>query len=112
MNVVTAIIKPFKLNDVHNALHAMGVQGITVYEAKGHGHQKGHSEIYGAVEYVAHFIPKLRVEVIVTPELTSSVVRAIMIAARTGNRGDGKIYVTALQELYKIRTGETGADAL
>jgi nitrogen regulatory protein PII len=112
MKLVTAIIKPFKLNDVHNALHAVGVVGMTVTEAKGHGDQKGHSEIYGAVEYVAHFIPKLRIEVIVKPELASSVVRAIMIAARTGQRGDGKIYVASLDDVHKIRTGETGADAL
>lgn len=112
MKVVTAIIKPFKLNDVHNALFAIGVSGMTVYEAKGHGHQKGHSEIYGAVEYVAYFIPKLCIEVIVTPELVTSVVRAIMLAARTGQSGDGKIYVTSLDDIYKIRTGETGAAAL
>jgi len=112
MKVVTAIIKPFKLNDVHNALFAIGVSGMTVYEAKGHGHQKGHSEIYGAVEYVAYFIPKLCIEVIVAPDLVDSVVRAIMLSARTGQSGDGKIYVTSLDDIYKIRTGETGPAAL
>jgi nitrogen regulatory protein PII len=112
MKVVTAIIKPFKLNDVHNALYAMGVLGMTVSEAKGHGHAKGHSEIYGDVEYVAHFISKLRVEVIVADALAASVVKAIMMAARTGESGDGKIYVTSLDEVYRVRTGETGAGAL
>ncbi len=112
MKVVTAIIKPFKLNDVHNALHAMGVSGMTVIQAKGHGHAKGHSEVLGEVEYVAHFISKLQIEVIVPDALAPSVVKAIMIAARTGQEGDGKIYVTTVNEVYKISTGATGANAL
>lgn len=112
MKVVVAIIKPFKLNDVHNALYALNVSGMTIYEAKGHGDAKGHAQILGSVEYVAHFVPKLRVDVIVPDNLASSVVKAIMEAARTGQRGDGKIYVTALDEVYKIRTGETGSSAL
>jgi nitrogen regulatory protein PII len=112
MKVVTAVIKPFKLNDVHNALYALGVSGLTIYEAKGHGHAKGHSQILGAVEYVGHFVPKLRVEVIVTDSLVQSVVKAIMEGARTGQRGDGKICVTTLDQVFKIRTGETGANAL
>lgn len=112
MKVIRAIIKPFKLNEVHNALFALGVSGLTVYEAKGHGHQKGHSEVVGHLEYVAHFIPKVCIEVIVAPEMAEIVVRAIMIAARTGQSGDGKIYVTSVDGLYKIRTGEIGAAAL
>jgi len=112
MKVVTAIIKPFKLNDVHNALHAMGVAGMTVSEAKGHGHAKGHSQIVGDVEYVAHFVSKTRIEVIVDDGLASMVVKAIMMAARTGTDGDGKIYVTTVDEVYKISTGSTGASAL
>jgi nitrogen regulatory protein P-II 2 len=112
MKVIVAIIKPFKLNDVHNALHSLRIPGLTVYEAKGHGHQRGHSEIFGAVEYVAHFVPKLRVEVIVPDELVSSTVRAILESARTGQSGDGKVYVHALDQLYRIRTGEKGKDAL
>jgi nitrogen regulatory protein PII len=112
MKVVTAIVKPFKLNDIHNALYAIGVSGMTIYEAKGHGHAKGHSQIFGSVEYVAHFVPKLRIEVIVADSLAPSVVKAIMEAARTGQGGDGKIYVTTLDEVYKIRTGETGSAAL
>ena len=112
MKVIVAIIKPFKLNDVHNALHSLGVPGLTVYEAKGHGHQRGHSEIYGAVEYVAHFVAKLRVEVIVGDDLVGSAVRAILLAARTGQSGDGKIYVLSVDQLLRIRTGEKDKDAL
>ncbi len=112
MKVVVAIIKPFKLNAVHNALHALGVPGLTVYEAKGHGHQRGHSEVFGAVEYVAHFIPKLRLEVIVPDELAAAATRAIMDAARTGQSGDGKIYVLSIDEVVKIRTGEKDKNAL
>jgi nitrogen regulatory protein PII len=112
MKVVVAIIKPFKLNDVHNALYALSVSGMTVYEAKGHGDAKGHAQIVGSVEYVGSFVPKLRVEVIVPDSLASAVVKAIMEAARTGQRGDGKIYVTSAEEVYKIRTGETGSGAL
>ncbi len=112
MKLVVAIIKPFKLVDVHDALHSIGVSGLTVYEAKGHGHQKGHSEIYRSVEYVAHFLPKLRVEVIVSPELVEQVVEAISAAAQTGERGDGKIYVQSLDEVIRIRTGEREKEAI
>lgn len=112
MKVVTAIIKPFKLNDVENALHAIGAPGVTISEAKGSGGEKGHSRILGSVEYVAHYVPKLRLEVIVTDHLVPFVVKAITEAARTGQPGDGKIYVSTIDEVYKIRTGETGSSAL
>ena len=112
MKVVVAIIKPFKLADVHDALHALGVSGLTVYEAKGHGHQKGHSEIYRAVEYVAHYVSKLRVEVIVTDERVDQIVATISAAARTGQTGDGKIYVQAVENVVRIRTGEADELAL
>lgn len=112
MKVVTAIIKPFKLNDVHNALHSMGLPGMTVVQAKGHGHEKGHSEVLGEIEYVAHFIAKLKIEVIVPDAFAPLVVKAIMAAARTGKEGDGKIYVTNLDEVYRISTGAAGNDAL
>ena len=112
MKLVVGIIKPFRLNAVHNALHSLGVPGVTVYEAKGHGHQKGHSDIYGSVEYVAEFIPKLCVQVVVPDEMAAYAVQAIMEGARTGQRGDGKIYVQKLEEVIKIRTGEEGKAAL
>lgn len=112
MKIVVAIIKPFKLSDVHDALHSIGVSGLTVYEAKGHGHQKGHSEIYRSIEYVAHFLPKLRIEVIVSPEFVERVVEAILMAAQTGERGDGKIYVYSLDQVMRIRTGEKDRDAI
>ncbi len=112
MKLVAAYIKPFKLNDVHNALHAIGVSGITVCEAKGHGHAKGHSEVLWDTEYVAHFISKLRIEVIVPDTLVSQTVKAIMESARTGHPGDGKIFTLSLDEAYKISTGSTGPDAL
>ncbi len=112
MKMVTAYIKPFKLNDVHNALHAIGVSGITVCEEKGHGHAKGHSEVLWDTEFVAHFISKIRLEVIVPDTLVGPAVKAIMGAARTGEAGDGKIAVMTMDELYKISNGATGADAL
>ncbi len=112
MKLVTAYIKPFRLNDVHNALHAIGVSGITVCEAKGHGHAKGHSEVLWDTEYVAHFISKLRIEVIVPDSLERQAVKAIIDSARTGHPGDGKIFTVSLNEVYKISTGSTGADAL
>jgi len=112
MKVVVAIIKPFKLNDVQNALRAIGVSGLTIAEAKGHGGAKGHSQIVGSVEYVALLVPKLRLEVLVSDNLAPFVVKAIMEAARTGQGGDGKVYVSTIDEVYKIRTGETGATAL
>jgi nitrogen regulatory protein P-II 1 len=112
MKLVVAIIKPFKLNSVQNALHAVGVSGLTISEARGHGHQKGHSDIYGSVEYVAEFIPKLRIEVITPDNLVSPIVRAIADAAKTGLRGDGKIMVLPLDDLVKIGSSEKGAKAL
>jgi len=112
MKVVVAIIKPFKLADVHDALHAIGVSGLTVYEAKGHGHQKGHSEIYRAVEYVAHYVSKLRVEVLAADERVDQIVATISAAARTGQTGDGKIYVQAVENVVRIRTGEADELAL
>ncbi|QGM45481.1 P-II family nitrogen regulator [Methylocystis heyeri] len=112
MKVVVAIIKPFKLTDVHSALHAIGVDGLTVYQAKGHGHQKGHSEIYGSVEYVAHYLAKLRVEVIVPEEQVEVVVKAVADAARTGTTGDGKIYVQPVDSVTRIRTGDRDELAL
>jgi nitrogen regulatory protein PII len=112
MKIVVAIIKPFKLNDVHNALYALSVSGMTVCEAKGHGNAKGHSRILGSVEYVGHFVPKLRVEVIVPDSLAQTVVKAIIEAARSGQSGDGKVYVTTPDEVYKISTGGTDVNAL
>lgn len=112
MKLVVGIIKPFRLNAVHNALYSLGVPGVTVYEAKGHGHQKGHSDIYGSVEYVAEFIPKLRIEVVVPDDMAQFAIQAIMGGARTGQSGDGKIYVQSLEEFIKIRTGEIGKSAL
>ena len=112
MKVVVAIIKPFKLTDVHDALHAVGIHGLTVYEAKGHGHQKGHSEIYRSVEYVAHYLSKLRVEVIVANERVEDVVAAISAAARTGQTGDGKIYIQAVEKVLRIRNGEANEAAV
>ncbi len=112
MKMVVAIIKPFRLNYVHNALFSIGVSGMTVSEAKGHGHQRGHAEIYGDIEYVANFIPKLRIEVIVPDDTVHATVQAIMTGARTGQSGDGKIYVYTLDQFMKIRTGETGRAAL
>ncbi|ARN82600.1 P-II family nitrogen regulator [Methylocystis bryophila] len=112
MKVVVAIIKPFKLTDVHDALHAIGVHGLTVYEAKGHGHQKGHSEIYRSVEYVAHYLSKLRVEVIVADERVDKVVATISTAARTGQTGDGKIFIQAIEKVVRIRNGEADEAAL
>jgi nitrogen regulatory protein PII len=111
LKVVVAIIKPFKLTDVHDALHALGISGLTVYEAKGHGHQKGHSEIYRSVEYVAHYLSKLRVEVIVPDEQVDQIVATISAAARTGQTGDGKIFVQAVEKVIRIRTGEANEAA-
>ena len=112
MKVVVAIIKPFKLSNVHNALHAIGINGLTVYEAQGHGHEKGHSVVYGSVEYVAHYLKKLRVEVMVGDERVDEVIEAISAAARTGQTGDGKIYVQDIAKLIRIRTGAHNEAAL
>lgn len=112
MKLVTAIIKPFKLDDVREALSEVGVSGITVTEVKGFGRQKGHTELYRGAEYVVDFLPKVKVEVAVTDEQLERVVEAIGNAARTGRIGDGKIFVSDLEQVIRIRTGETGADAL
>ena len=112
MKLVTAIIKPFKLDEVREALAGMGVQGITVTEVKGFGRQKGHTELYRGAEYVVDFLPKVKVEVAVKTELVERVIEAIEKAANTGKIGDGKIFVTELEQAIRIRTGETGAQAL
>jgi len=112
MKLITAIIKPFKLDDVREALHEVGVTGITVTEVRGFGRQKGHTELYRGAEYNVDFLPKLKIETAVTNELAEQVVEAIAQAAATGKVGDGKIFVSALEEVIRIRTGETGAQAI
>ena len=112
MKLVTAIIKPFKLDEVREALSAIGVQGITVTEVKGFGRQKGHTELYRGAEYVVDFLPKVRVEAAVSEAVVDQVIEAIEGAARTGKIGDGKIFVTAVEQVVRIRTGETGESAL
>jgi len=112
MKLVSAIIKPFKLDDVREALSEIGVQGITVTEVKGFGRQKGHTELYRGAEYVVDFLPKVKIEVAVTAELLDQVIDAITKAAQTGKIGDGKIFVFSLEQAIRIRTGESGADAL
>lgn len=112
MKLVTAIIKPFKLDDVREALSDIGVKGITVMEVKGFGRQKGHTELYRGAEYVVDFLPKIKLEIAVEDGLTDSVIETITEAANTGKIGDGKIFVTALEQVIRIRTGETGPDAL
>ncbi|MCX7815595.1 MULTISPECIES: P-II family nitrogen regulator [Tepidimonas] len=112
MKLVTAIIKPFKLDEVREALAAIGVQGVTVTEVKGFGRQKGHTELYRGAEYVVDFLPKVKVEAAVPDERVEAVIEAIEGAARTGKIGDGKIFVLPLEQVIRIRTGETGVDAL
>jgi nitrogen regulatory protein P-II 2 len=112
MKLISAIIKPFKLDDVREALSEIGVQGITVTEVKGFGRQKGHTELYRGAEYVVDFLPKVRVDAAVSASLVDQVVEAISKAAHTGKIGDGKIFVTSLEQVIRIRTGETGNDAL
>lgn len=112
MKMVSAIIKPFKLDEVREALSTIGVQGITVSEVKGFGRQKGHTELYRGAEYVVDFLPKIKIEVAVPDETVDQVVEAIEAAARTGKIGDGKIFVTPLEQVIRIRTGETGGDAV
>ena len=112
MKFVTAIIKPFKLDEVREALSAIGVQGITVTEGKGFGRQKGHTELYRGAEYVVDFLPKVKIEVAITSEMLDQVIEAIEKSASTGKIGDGKIFVYDLEQVVRIRTGETGADAL
>ncbi len=112
MKLVTAIIKPFKLDDAREALSEVGVQGITVTEVKGFGRQKGHTELYRGAEYVVDFLPKIKLEVAVTDDQADKVVDAIIKATSTGKIGDGKIFVYELSQVVRIRTGETGPDAL
>jgi nitrogen regulatory protein P-II 2 len=112
MKIVMAIIKPFKLDEVRDALTAVGVHGLTVTEVKGYGRQKGHTEIYRGAEYAVSFLPKLKIEVAVAGELAPAVVDAIVASARTGQIGDGKIFVSSLEQAIRIRTGETDTDAL
>ena len=112
MKLVIAIIKPFKLDDVRNALGQIGVAGLTVTEVKGYGRQKGHTEIYRGSEYAVNFLPKIRVEVAVAANEVERVVEAIGSAAKTGQIGDGKVFVTSIDQAIRIRTGETDADAL
>jgi nitrogen regulatory protein P-II 2 len=112
MKIVMAIIKPFKLEEVRDALTGIGVHGLTVTEVKGYGRQKGHTEIYRGAEYAVSFLPKLKIEVAVASDLVSGVIDAIAGAARTGQIGDGKIFVMPLEKAVRIRTGETDADAL
>ena len=112
MKKVEAIIKPFKLDEVKEALNEIGIQGITVSEVKGFGRQKGHTELYRGAEYVVDFIPKIKMEIIVSDEIVNKVVETIEQAAKTGRIGDGKIFVTPVEEVVRIRTGERGEDAL
>jgi nitrogen regulatory protein P-II 1 len=112
MKKIEAIIKPFKLDEVKEALQEVGVQGITVTEAKGFGRQKGHTELYRGAEYVVDFLPKVKIEIVVADDRLEAAVEAIQKAARTGRIGDGKIFVLDVQEAIRIRTGETGADAI
>ena len=112
MQLVTAIIKPFKLDDVRDALAEVGVTGITVTEVKGFGRQKGHTELYRGAEYVVDFLPKIKLETAVTDDIVERVVEAIVQSAATGKIGDGKVFVCKLDEVVRIRTGETGAQAI
>ena len=112
MKLVTAIIKPFKLDEVREALSAIGVQGVTVTEVKGFGRQKGHTELYRGAEYVVDFLPKIRIELVIADALVDQAVEAIIRVARTGKIGDGKIFVTPVEQVIRIRTGETGEAAV
>lgn len=112
MKMITAIIKPFKLNDVREAVADIGIQGITVTEVKGFGRQRGHTELYRGAEYVVDFLPKAKIELAVSDDIVEQVIEAISDAARTGKIGDGKIFVTELLQTIRIRTGETGGEAV
>ncbi len=112
MKMITAVVKPFKLDDVRESLSEIGVQGITVTEVKGFGRQKGHTELYRGAEYVVDFLPKVKIEVAISETLVDQVIEAISKAANTGKIGDGKIFVTHLEQAIRIRTGETGDDAI
>ena len=112
MKLVTASVKPFRLDDVRNALSEVGIQGMTVSEVKGFGRQRGHTELYRGAEYVVDFLPKAKIEVAVSDDDVERVVEAIVDAAKTGKVGDGKIFVTSIEKVWRIRTGETGDSAL
>jgi len=112
MKLIEAIIKPFKLDEVKDALNAIGIEGITVSEVKGFGRQKGHTELYRGAEYVVDFIPKIKMEIAVSDDLVGKVVETIQNSAKTGRIGDGKIFIISLEEAIRIRTGEHGADAI
>jgi nitrogen regulatory protein P-II 1 len=112
MKKIEAIIKPFKLDEVKEALQEIGLQGITVIEAKGFGRQKGHTELYRGAEYVVDFLPKVKIEVVLADEMLGKALDAIQKAAKTGRIGDGKIFISTIEEAIRIRTGETGADAV
>jgi nitrogen regulatory protein P-II 2 len=112
MKLITAIVKPFKLDDVREALSDMGISGVTVTEVKGFGRQKGHTELYRGAEYVVDFLPKVKLEIAVTEEQVEQAIQAIIDGAKTGKIGDGKIFVSSLEEVVRIRTGETGPDAI
>ena len=112
MKKIEAIIKPFKLDEVREALSEVGITGLTVTEVKGFGRQKGHTELYRGAEYVVDFLPKIKVEVVVTDNIVDQTIEAIVKSAHTGKIGDGKIFVTPIEQVIRIRTGETGADAL
>ncbi|MCP4595080.1 P-II family nitrogen regulator [Neptuniibacter sp.] len=112
MKLVTAVIKPFKLDDVREALSEIGIQGVTVTEVKGFGRQKGHTELYRGAEYVVDFLPKVKIEIAVDTDMVDQVVEAISKTANTGKIGDGKIFISPLEQVIRIRTGESGPDAL
>lgn len=112
MKLVEAIVKPFKLDEVKEGLTRVGIQGMTVEEVKGFGRQKGHTELYRGAEYSVDFLPKVKIQILVTDDIAADVVRVIMESARTGKIGDGKIFVTEIEEVIRIRTGERGADAI
>ena len=112
MKIVMAVIKPFKLDEVRDALTAIGIQGLTVTEVKGYGRQKGHTEIYRGTEYAVNFLPKLKIEIAVASDMVDKTIEAVSGAAKTGQIGDGKIFVYSIDQAVRIRTGETGADAL
>ena len=112
MKKIEAIIKPFKLDEVKEALHEVGIQGITVIEAKGFGRQKGHTELYRGAEYVVDFLPKVKIEVVIEDSMLDTVLDAVQSAAKTGRIGDGKIFISSIDEAIRIRTGETGAEAV
>jgi len=112
MKLITAVVKPFRLDDVRNALAEVGVQGMTVTEVKGFGRQRGHTELYRGAEYVVDFLPKVKIDLAVADELVERVIEAIIESAKTGKVGDGKIFVSSLEQVYRIRTGETGDQAI